>query len=91
MIKANVTFFGTEQDQYGMPKPHHSYLVVSSPWQTYNSGVASAIPLSDDAPTPNPPHKLTMTGGPQKAYEQMLKVLIDLPQNNGLPELIDKE
>ena len=91
MIKASVKFFGTEEGEYGMPKPYHSYLVVSSPWQTNDSGVASAIPLSQDAPQPNPPHKLVTSGGPEKAYEEMLQILRNLPQNNGLKELIDKE
>lgn len=91
MIKANIKFFGGEQDEYGMPNPFHSYLVVSSPWQQDGSGVASAIPLSSDAPAPNRPHKLVLAGGPEKAYEEMLSLLRGLEQNKGLSELIDKE
>lgn len=91
MIKANVKFFGNQQNEYGMPNPYHSYLVISSPWQTDDSGVASAVPLSTDAPKPNPPHKLVTSGGPQKAYEEMLDILRNLPQNKSLSELVDKE
>lgn len=91
MIKANIKFFGDQQDEFGMPKPYHSYLVVASPWQQVDSGVASAIPLSSDAPPPNPAHKLVLQGGPDAAYEEMLLVLRSLSQNKGLKELIDKE
>jgi len=91
MIKANIKFYGEEKDQYGMPKPYNSYLVVASPWQMVDSGVASAIPLSGDAPAPNPPHKISTTGGSEKAYKLMLEVLRNLPKNKGLNELIDKE
>ena len=57
MIKAVVKFFGTQQDQFGMPVPYHSYLVVSSPWQTPNSGIASVVPLSSIALHLTPPFK----------------------------------
>lgn len=91
MIKVNVKFFGNERDRYGMPKPYHSYLIVSSPWQQENSGVASAIPISIDAPLPNSPHRFVLDGGPEKAYKEMLALLRSLSQNQGLNELIDKE
>lgn len=91
MIKANVKFFGNEQDEHGMPKPYHSYLVVASPWQHTDSGVATAIPLSSDTSPPNPPHKLILQGGPEKAYEEILSALRNLSQNRGLKELIDKD
>jgi hypothetical protein len=91
MIKANVKFYGKETGQFGMPKPYNSYLVVASPWQINNSGVATAMPLSGDAPAPNPPHKISQSGGPEKAYEDMLDILRNLTENKGLQELIDKE
>jgi hypothetical protein len=31
MIKANVIFFGSDKDEYGMPKPYNSYFVVCLP------------------------------------------------------------
>lgn len=91
MIKANIKFFGKEKDEYGMPKPYHSYLVVASPWEEQGSGVASVIPLSSDAPALNPPHKLSLQGGPEKAYEEVLRLLRGLPQNKGLKELIHRD
>lgn len=91
MIKANVKFFGREKDDYGVPKPYHSYIVVSSPWQTKDSGVASVIPLSSDSPTPNPPHKFTTRGGEEEAYNQIVEALRHLFKNEGLHELINKE
>ena len=91
MIKANVKFFGAEKDQYGMPTPYHSYFVVASPWQSEDSGVASAVSLSSAAPTPNPPHKLVLHGGPEKAFEAMVDVLRALSANQGLTELTHRE
>jgi hypothetical protein len=91
MIKANIKFFGDEQDEYGMPVLYHSYLVVASPWQQADSGVATAVPLSSDAPAPSPPHKLVLQGGPDKAYEEILELLRGLGKNKGLRELVDKE
>ncbi|TKV69147.1 hypothetical protein FDP08_14115 [Marinobacter panjinensis] len=91
MIKANVKFFGHEQDGYGMPKPYHSYLVVASPWEQQGSGVASVIPLSSDTPALDPPHKMSLQGGPEKAFDEVLVLLRGLPQNKGLKELIHKD
>lgn len=91
MIKANVKFFGQDQDKYGLPKPYFSYLVVSSPWQVADSGVATVFALSSDAPIPNPPHKLVLTGGADAAFEEMMQILRSLPDNEGLKELIHKE
>ena len=91
MIKSSIIFFGDDKDEYGMPKPYNRYLVVSSPWQTNDSGVASALPLSNEAPPPNPPHKIVLNGGPDLAYEEMLIILRNLPQNKNLKELIDED
>lgn len=86
-----MKFFGTKKDQYGMPVPFHSYFVVASPWQSDGSGVASAVPLSIAAPAPNPPHKLELQGGPEKAFEAMLEILRLLPKNQRITELTHRE
>jgi hypothetical protein len=91
LIKASVKFFGIEKDEYGVPKPYHSYLIVSSPLQTNGSGVATALPLSLEAPKPKSLHKMVASGGPESAYEEMLMILRQLPQNARLQERIDKE
>ena len=57
MIKKVVKFYGKETDQYGMPTPYYSYLVVSSLQKNMqNTAVATAMSISQDAPQPNPPH-----------------------------------
>jgi hypothetical protein len=91
MIKAHVKYFGQERDEHGMPTPYHSYLVVSSPWQEDESAVASVIPLAERSPMPSVSDKLTLSGGEQQAYEEILALLRSLPQNQELTELIDKE
>ena len=91
LIKANVKFFGGSRDPFGMPIPYHSYLIVSSPWQQAGSGVASVISLTANAPLPDSPHKLVLTGGPEKAYEEALSSLRNLQQNKNLTELVDIE
>ncbi len=74
MIKAVVKFWGTEQDQFGMPKPYHSYLVVASPWQNPDSGIASVVPLSSAAPL-SKPHHLVLKGGERVAFDAAVSAL----------------
>ncbi len=90
MIKANVKYFGKQQNTLLLPTPFHSYLVISSPWQTNDSGIASVLSFSN-APMPNPPYKLTTTGGEKLAYDEMLQVLRSMPENKDLTELIDED
>ena len=91
MIKASIKFFGDSKNEYGMPNPYYTYFVVASPWQTENSGVATVLPLSAESVAPNPPHKLVLAGGAEKAYEEVLSALRAMNQHHGLCELIDKE
>jgi hypothetical protein len=63
MIKAVVKFFGAERDQFGMPVPYHSYLIVSSPWEMPGSGIASVVPLSVNAPLSKPHFPVLQGGG----------------------------
>lgn len=85
MIKAVVKFFGAEQDQFGMPVPYHSYLVVSSPWQTPDSGIASVVPLSANAPL-SKAHFPVLQGGERAAFEAALLALSSEPNNAGLTQ-----
>lgn len=85
MIKAVVKYWGAQQDQFGMPTPYHSYLVVSSPWQTPNSGIASIVPLSTGAPLPRP-HFSVLQGGERAAFDAALKALSTEPSNAGLTQ-----
>jgi len=50
MIKAVVSFCGPQINSLTMPSPYHSYLVVSSPWQTPDSGIASVVAITLNAP-----------------------------------------
>lgn len=83
MIKAVVKFYGTQQDQFGMPVPYHSYLVVSSPWQTPDSGIASVVSLSPNAPL-SKPHFSVMRGGERAAIDAAIQALASEPKNFGL-------
>ena len=85
MIKAVVKFWGAQQNQFGMPVPYHSYLVVSSPWQTPDSGIASVVPLSTGAPLSNQ-HFPVLQGGERGAFEVALKALKSEPGNMGLKQ-----
>jgi len=83
MIKAIIKFWGAEQDEYGMPIPYHSYLVVASPWHSANDGVASVVPLSTGAPL-SKPHYPVLKGGERAAFDAAVAALKDEPQNEGL-------
>ena len=85
MIKAVVKFWGAQQGQFGMPDPYHSYLVVSSPWLTVDSGIASVVPLSTGAPLSNQ-HFPVLQGGERGAFDAALKALASEPSNVGLTQ-----
>ena len=76
--------FGSDKDEYGMPKPYNSYLVVMLSLANSEFWHCPAIPLSMSAPKPNPPHRLVLQGGPEKAFEEMLSPLRAHPENKGL-------
>ena len=90
MIKSVVKFFGTAMDQYGMPDPYYSYLVVASPWQTNDSGIASIVPLaqsnvvSNSVAAPVNPHHVEMAGGEKAAYDKAVNALKAAPPHAGL-------
>lgn len=83
MIKAVVQFWGSAQDQYGMPTPYHSYLVVASPWQSATDGVASVVPLSIAAPLTTT-HFPVLTGGERAAFDAAIAALSGETGNEGL-------
>lgn len=83
MIKAVVKFWGSTQDQYGMPIPYHSYLVVASPWHSATDGVASVVPLSIAAPLTTP-HYPVLNGGERAAFDAAIAALTREPGNKGL-------
>jgi hypothetical protein len=90
MIKAVVKFFGAQTDAYGMPTPYFSYLVVSSPWDKLDSGIASIVPLSGSsnpvASSANPisPHHLALSGGEEAAYKKAVAALKSASSHTGL-------
>lgn len=53
LIKAVIKFYRKGNDSFGMPSPYLSYLVVSSPWDRPDSGIASILSLScSETPAP---------------------------------------
>lgn len=88
MNKASVKFFGKKHDEYGMPIPFHSYLILASPWNKQGSGFAEAVVLSSETPELNPSVLIVQDGGPSKAVDNLIGKLRELPENAGLQELI---
>lgn len=83
MIKAVVKFWGSTRNQYEMPIPYHSYLIVASPWHSANDGVASVVPLSVAAP-PAKAHYPVLQGGQRTAFDAAIAALKSEPGNMGL-------
>ena len=89
MIKKIVKFYGKEIDQYGMPKPYYSYLIVSSLQKNMrNMAVATAMSISQDAPQPNPPHYAYSPTSPkvdavQGAFNELLNKLSEMRHIKG--------
>ncbi len=89
MIKAVVKFAGPQTDAYGMPIPFHSYFVVSSPWQAVDSGIASIVPLSLNAPFSRQ-HYVAFQGGERAAFDLALQGLTQETGNSGLTRRVDE-
>lgn len=83
MIKAVVKFWGTTQDEYGMPVPYHSYLVVASPWYSANDGIASVLPLSTATPLKKS-HYPVLNGGVRAAFNEAITALKSESENKEL-------
>lgn len=91
MIKANVKFLAPTTDPKSLPNPYYSYLVIASPWEEPDSGVASAIPMAEESPRPNPKHVLVFEGGEEAAYRKMLDTLRSHEDAKNLKESIDRD
>ena len=74
MIKAVAKFRGDQIDQFGTPIPYYSYLVVSSPWQAADSGIATIVPLSSNV-APNRLHFIALKGGERAAFDEAMNAL----------------
>jgi hypothetical protein len=83
MIKAVAKFWGTGRDQSGMPEPYNSYLVISSPWETQECGIASVVPISGSARL-SKSQFLADRGGERAAFESAITSLKGELSNAGL-------
>ena len=90
MIKAVAKFWGATKDAYGMPIPYHSYLIVASPWNGTNGGVASVVPLSTSAPL-STPHYPVLNGGERAAFDSAVKALKEETANSSLSFQVDED
>ena len=90
MIKAIVKFWGTTTGAHGLPNPYHSYLVLASPWQASDGGVASIVCVSGGVALENP-NILVSAGGERAAYKIALERLKSLPENKGLESATDED
>jgi hypothetical protein len=88
--RATVALYGSERDTFGMPTPYLSYLVVSSPWEKPNSGIASILPLAISPPSattstvPGQPHHLSLSGGEEAAFKEAVSALKNSAIHSGL-------
>jgi hypothetical protein len=66
------------------PATYRPYLLVSGPWQTPGSGVATIVPLHSGIPVPDQVHFVAESGGPQAALRMARDAVLELRQNRGL-------
>ncbi len=93
-IQRTASYFGKEEDQFGMPQPWYYYLVVASPGPKPGSGLASIISLStaahDLGTKPGPFQALVAReGGPEAALAKAEEFLDS--QHPGLKKIISEE
>lgn len=85
MIKACITFYSSEKDQYGMPKKFNRYYIYVSPFEGDNLySVASLISFSG-SPVLDHPH-LMLKGELEEALLEMVNKLRNLDNNKNLLE-----
>jgi hypothetical protein len=83
ILTKRITFYGNENDAYGLPIPWKSYMIFSSSSSAiHNKSVASILPITIDArDVANPYH---IFDNDQAAIEKALAYLKQLPSNKGL-------
>lgn len=85
MIKACITFYGSEKDQHGMPKQFNRYYIYVSPFKDDNLyNIASIISFSG-SPELNSPH-LMFKGELESALLEVVNKLRNLDDNKSLLE-----
>ena len=96
MIKKLVKYYDKNNtDQYGMPDPYYSYLVIASLQDNQNTAVATVISVSGSSSVPNPPHFAINRSNPkqdlvQDAYDGIISRLETL-NHLDLTKLIKQE
>lgn len=86
-IRKSVYFIGTDHDSAGMPKPFHSYLLISSAWEMPDTAVASIWQASAGAPVPDLSSKIVQVGGPQAAIKELIRSLEEMDSNRELRKI----
>ncbi len=74
MTSKTITFYGKGRDQYGMPTPYYSYLIVES-HQTKMGDlyfIASIVAMTEPGPMPSQKHFIT-----DKGMGQAMQLAID--------------
>ena len=90
MIKANITFYGSEKDQYGMPKPFNRYYIFVSPFEDDSSYSVASVMSVNGSPLLYSPH-IMFKGAVEEALHEMTNKLRNLEDNKNLKELFHQE
>ena len=86
MIKACITFYSSEKDEYGMPKQFNRYYIYVSPFTDDNLySVASIINYNATIGLDSP--HLMLKGELKNALDKMVDKLRNLDKNKKLLEL----
>lgn len=82
-MEVKLAFMGTKLDPNGQPVPFNRYLVKTSGTNSPNYTSTKIIALSSTAVLPNPNELLTK-GACEKAIEEAVLHLKNIPANQGL-------
>jgi hypothetical protein len=82
--RLHFNLFRASPTGISVPEVIHSYLVLASPWTLPDSGVASMVPLSAGAPSPDMIAIVVGKGGARAALTTAINEILSLPGNAGL-------
>lgn len=92
LLRATVTFFGENTDEFGLTVPFHRYYVVAERWNfTDAGGITSILSLSDKSPMPEQRHIIAKEGAEREALDKAVKQLKQLPANKDLMVVMSRD
>lgn len=90
MIQSNITFYGSEKDQYCMSKPFNRYYIFVSPFEDDSSYSIASVMSFNGSPLLDSPH-IMLKGRVEEVLHEITNKLRNLEDNKNSKELFNQE